>query len=541
MKPNQQATVVLVPIALVAVVLFVFVAVTIVAVTDRQRAPVDLVREEMDNIQPIDVVYTWVDSSDSAWLAQKNKYSTQTITTKIDNNDVRFSPKGATDCELHMSLRSVLRFLPWVRKIWIVTQRPQRPPCLDEIRDSRIKVVHHDQIFNEKNALPVFNSHAIEAHVHNITGLAEQFLYLNDDCFFANYGLPHFWFVKDRPVIRTQFAFLPPSLALHFGEVHTAAWINLSNIMDMENNEKLLKVFGCVKPLHVGVPLTKTMMRNASESNALKNAWARTAISRFRCETDIPPIGATVQYALRTCVAWSSIPNDPHTSEFFERDCSWHAMCASEIDRVIQTMPTQACINSSATRNQADVVKSVTDTMLTELKKTILISPTEQCTWLIVAHPDDEVIFGWVPLLQIRPLRVLCLTNSKNAQRSIEFFSVMSVLGLEGTMLDCPDSTHDVWDLDHVTDVVAAIIKQKGAIRIISHSANGEYGHTQHVQTHTIAKRVAEMSNLSFATFCDCGLAAHDQSITERKRLLTLYQSQKESIRRYGALGRNVK
>ena len=63
----------------------------------------------------------------------------------------------------------------------------------------RVTVVDHTEIL-PSDALPTFNSHAIESALHRIDGLAEQFVYFNDDVllgrslrpelFFTSSGLP---------------------------------------------------------------------------------------------------------------------------------------------------------------------------------------------------------------------------------------------------------------------------------------------------------------------------------------------------------------
>uniref|UniRef100_UPI0015CEABF5 stealth conserved region 3 domain-containing protein n=2 Tax=Enterobacterales TaxID=91347 RepID=UPI0015CEABF5 len=48
----------------------------------------------------------------------------------------------------------------------------------------RVRIVDHSDII-ESQYLPTFNSHVIEAHLHKIPGLAEHFIYFNDDVFVA--------------------------------------------------------------------------------------------------------------------------------------------------------------------------------------------------------------------------------------------------------------------------------------------------------------------------------------------------------------------
>eukprot|EP00039_Didymoeca_costata_P011413 m.160069 g.160069 ORF g.160069 m.160069 type:complete len:1577 (-) comp15166_c0_seq2:5-4735(-) len=85
--------------------------------------------------------------------------------------------------ELQYSLRSIEKFAPWVRQIFIVTNG-QIPSWLN-LDHPRLTVVTHEDIFENKSHLPVFSSPAIEANIHRIPGLSENFIYLNDDVMFG--------------------------------------------------------------------------------------------------------------------------------------------------------------------------------------------------------------------------------------------------------------------------------------------------------------------------------------------------------------------
>ncbi|WP_189328581.1 stealth family protein [Actinoplanes ianthinogenes] len=129
---------------------------------------------------PIDVVYTWVDGNDPDWLERKNaslsalgKEQINTIAT----NASRFISRD----ELKYSLRSIATYAPWVRRIFLVTD-DQLPPWLDDSHPG-LTVVSHRKLFGDTGVLPTFNSHAIESRLHRIPGLAEHFIYFNDDMF----------------------------------------------------------------------------------------------------------------------------------------------------------------------------------------------------------------------------------------------------------------------------------------------------------------------------------------------------------------------
>ena len=143
----------------------------------------------------IDLVYLWVDGNDPVWLTKKNEFLPA---------DRQVDPQVAGECryvendELRYSLRSVEKFAPWIRRVYIVTD-DQTPAWLDT-SNPRIRVVSHREIMPAE-ILPVFNSCTIELFLPRIPGLAEHFLYANDDMFFSRPVDPGFFFdAAGRPV-----------------------------------------------------------------------------------------------------------------------------------------------------------------------------------------------------------------------------------------------------------------------------------------------------------------------------------------------------
>lgn len=129
---------------------------------------------------PIDVVFTWVDDSDPDWQTRYQHYKqlvNEGDVGKYAIDSARFSNHN----ELKYSLGSVLKFLPWVRRIYVITDK-QHPKWLSPT--DRVQIIDHSEIIPAQY-LPTFNSHVIEAHLHKIDGLAEHFIYFNDDVFVA--------------------------------------------------------------------------------------------------------------------------------------------------------------------------------------------------------------------------------------------------------------------------------------------------------------------------------------------------------------------
>ena len=126
----------------------------------------------------IDLVYLWVDGNDPVWLTKKNEFLPA---------DRQVDPQVAGECryvendELRYSLRSVEKYAPWIRRVYIVTD-DQTPAWLDT-SNPRVRVVSHREIMPAE-ILPVFSSTVIEWFLPYIPDLAEHFLYANDDMFF---------------------------------------------------------------------------------------------------------------------------------------------------------------------------------------------------------------------------------------------------------------------------------------------------------------------------------------------------------------------
>lgn len=139
---------------------------------------------------PIDLVYLYVNSSDEAWIAKRNQY-----TMDQNNSACRFRDNK----ELMYSLRSVEKYAPWIRNIYIVSNSSM-PDWLNTDHP-KLHVVDHEMIM-PPDSLPCFNSYVIESYLYKIPGLSEIFLYGNDDMFFGNHVSPDF-FVKDgKPIVR---------------------------------------------------------------------------------------------------------------------------------------------------------------------------------------------------------------------------------------------------------------------------------------------------------------------------------------------------
>ncbi len=149
----------------------------------------------------VDLVYLWCDGNEPEFKRKRLKALEKYCGVALDkdsSSDYRFVEMN----ELKYSLRSVEKFAPWVRNIYIVTNE-QVPEWLN-VNHPQIKIVDHKDIIPARY-LPTFNSSAIEVFLPNIAGLSEHFLYANDDMFFWGKVEKDFFFTNDgAPFVRTS-------------------------------------------------------------------------------------------------------------------------------------------------------------------------------------------------------------------------------------------------------------------------------------------------------------------------------------------------
>lgn len=99
---------------------------------------------------------------------------------------------------------------------------------------------------------------------------------------------------------------------------------------------------------------------------------------------------------------------------------------------------------------------------------------------MIVAHPDDESLFGGGALLKEKGWLVICVTNGDNEMRRKEFESVMEYVGAEYEIWDYEDKWNGDFDRPELVKDLQRVIGLKQWKKIVTHNLDGEYGHTQH-------------------------------------------------------------
>lgn len=152
------------------------------------------------DIEAIDLVYTWCDDADAVWRAKRLAVAKACGLTMDDAANAQCRYAGHD--ELKYSLRSVEMHLPWIRKVFLVIDDVITPPSWLDLAHPRFQIVRLSEIMPDR-ALPCFCSTNIEHHLAFIPGLAEHFLYANDDVMVYRPLTPSFFYAPDgKPYFR---------------------------------------------------------------------------------------------------------------------------------------------------------------------------------------------------------------------------------------------------------------------------------------------------------------------------------------------------
>jgi hypothetical protein len=257
-----------------------YLAPATITVEGQERPSIALFdRTFLDEVDfPIDAVYTWVDGGDPAWRERMQR-------ARAEAEGVGYHPEAQaanryqSRDELRYSLRSLEMYAPWIRHIFLVTDQ-QVPQWLDAGND-RISVVDHRDIFSDPDALPLFNSSGIITQLHHIDGLAEHYLFLNDDMFFGRDVTPdRFWFGNGiAKVFRSRLTrpFGPP----HAGDApHFNITKNIRGVLEAELGRSVSTAIR-----HTPYPQLRSV--NYEIEERFGEAVGATAHQRFRHHLDI--------------------------------------------------------------------------------------------------------------------------------------------------------------------------------------------------------------------------------------------------------------
>ena len=231
----------------------------------------------------VDMVFSWVDGSSAEYQAARREQEAEAVLGEGDGHESRFRQID----ELKYALRSIYMFAPWIRTIFIATDSPA-PHWLDE--HPRVRIVRSAEHFSDPSVLPTHNSMAVESQLHHIDGLAEHYLYSNDDMFFGRPLGPEMFFT---PGGITRFMLSPNRIGLGESSVERSGFENSARV----NRRLLWDRFGRFTTRHLehsAAPFRKSVMTELEQ--AFPAEFAATAASRFRAAGNISVTNSLYHY-----------------------------------------------------------------------------------------------------------------------------------------------------------------------------------------------------------------------------------------------------
>ena len=233
--------------------------------------------------EDVDLVFSWVDGSSSDFQRQRAARLAEYVVGEGDDGPARYRHVD----ELRYALRSVHMYAPWVRRIFIATDSPAPAWLIDH---PKVTIVRSEEFFADPSVLPTHNSHAVEAQLHRIPGIAEHFLYSNDDMFFGRLVEPELFFT---PAGVTKFVECEVRIGVGATAPHRSGHDN-----GLRVNRALLKErYGrsIVRDLeHCATPIRRSVMAELEQT--FPDDFARTAASRFRSASDISVTNSLYHY-----------------------------------------------------------------------------------------------------------------------------------------------------------------------------------------------------------------------------------------------------
>ena len=143
---------------------------------------------------------------------------------------------------------------------------------------------------------------------------------------------------------------------------------------------------------------------------------------------------------------------------------------------------------------------------------------------MVVAHPDDESLFGGAQLIRESGWKVVCVTNGDHPVRREEFKSVMFVTDCDHEIWSFYDEQYTPFNTNSLRDELQRIVNEKPWTKIVTHNAEGEYGHIHHKQ---INRLMIELVGEKLWTFNFEGPDLPEDIWEEKVGLVSIYESQK--------------
>ena len=152
---------------------------------------------------------------------------------------------------------------------------------------------------------------------------------------------------------------------------------------------------------------------------------------------------------------------------------------------------------------------------------------------MVVAHPDDETLFGGGELLKHKgEYKVVCLDYGNHLVRHKEFICAMEKLGVtkwehwDGE----PYKSSTAYNESILIPRLERVLGERDWEKVVTHNQGGEYGHYRHIGTHNVMARLCSDKLWVFDT---CSKEPLSDEIKEQKGniLKECYPTQQQVLR----------
>ncbi len=254
------------------------------------------------NIHNIDAVILWVNGNDDKHKIKISNY----VDNKSEISLTKFRTRFDQVNEIKFTIDSILKFAPYIKNIHIITDE-QTPEFIEKIDNNdyykKVSIVDHKVVFKDfEQFLPTFNCRPIETCMHRIPGLAEHFIYFNDDFFLIKHTKPTDFFRNGLPVLRGKW--------LKFDKDIFYKKFKKIRVGHKKAQQKAAQLIGLEKYYnfkHTPHPLRKSTFKTYFNNNP--NIFIENIKYKFRNENQFTPQGLAnhIEIKNKSCVLISDL------------------------------------------------------------------------------------------------------------------------------------------------------------------------------------------------------------------------------------------
>ena len=164
---------------------------------------------------------------------------------------------------------------------------------------------------------------------------------------------------------------------------------------------------------------------------------------------------------------------------------------------------------------------------------------------MIVAHPDDEILWGGANLIRDNYF-VVCITNGYNFARANDFREILKFTNNSGIILNYPDIQDNI--IDDWSEIENGILKDLSTIlnyknwdKIVTHGPDGTTGHYHHKKLNQYVTEITKKYNIYknlyyFQKFYKKGQIPNylprinDSELEYKRKEVEIYKSVKHTI-----------